>query len=182
MIRCDKVACLAARGEDSLQGDDERKAEIRHHVVVGQIAAGNGRGKRAHGHIVAGGCIHGRRTAASAGPDRILRAVGTAASGNAPGCMGMGLYFGQQQRYALLTAGLTQLAQAEARSLALLQWRGALEIRQGKVALSIAAIGGAQQREKRRVLADGQELAITEGPARGGKVSCKYSYFSYKWI
>src|SRR5882724_1677786 len=89
-------------------------------------------------------------------------------------------HFGRQQGNVLLAADFAQVAQGKAGALALLQWRRSLKVRQREGALAVAAIGGAKQGEERSVLADGQELAITKGPARWGKVSCKYSDFGYK--
>src|ERR1700681_4532951 len=91
-------------------------------------------------------------------------------------------HFGRQQRYVLLPTGFAQIAQAQARALALLQRRGALEIGEGKVGLPVAAIRGAEEREQGRVLADGQELSITGGPANGSKVPGKNPDFSYELI
>ena len=51
--------------------------------------------------------------------------------------------------------------------------RAPLQIRQRKVALAVAAVGGPEQREQRRVLRDRQELAVAERPALRGEVERK---------
>jgi hypothetical protein len=48
-----------------------------------------------------------------------------------------------------------------------------LQVGQREGALSVAAIGGAQQREKGGVLANGQELAIAEAQPVGAKFPAK---------
>jgi hypothetical protein len=48
-----------------------------------------------------------------------------------------------------------------------------LQVWQGKVGGSIAAISGAQQAEKRLVLVDWQQLAIAKGPTLWWKIEAK---------
>ncbi len=61
--------------------------------------------------------------------------------------MSVGRHFGLQQRYALLAANFALNAQAQARSLSLLQRRRALQVGQRKGTLAVAAVHGAQQGE-----------------------------------
>jgi hypothetical protein len=176
---------LASRREHSLQCNDECEAQEGHHVVVGQITAGDGGAKRAHLHVLPG---HGRRVYVSepflpAGPDVVRRTgVGVGEVGCGLSSVAMGGHFRLQQRDRLLAAGFTQVAQAQARTLSRLHGSATLEIRKGEVALAIAAVGGAQQREEGGILADGHELAIALRPARGSKIPGKNSDFGYKWI
>jgi hypothetical protein len=176
---------LASRGEYALQGDDKGQAEKRHHVVVRLTAAGDRRTERAHRHVFPG---YGRRIYVSepflsAGPDVVRR---TGIGGGEVGCglsgVAMGGYFRLQQCDCLLAADLAQVAQAQARALAGLHGRGALEVGQREVALAVAAVYGTEKGKQRRVLANRQELAIAQGPALGGKVSREDSDFSYEWI
>ena len=79
-------------------------------------------------------------------------------------------------------AGLAQVVEREAGTLAGLHRRPALEVGQGEVALAVAAVGGAQQREQRGVLRDRQQLAVAPGPAPRREVERENSDFSDKWI
>jgi hypothetical protein len=42
---------LASRWEDSLQRNDEREAQVGHHVVVGQFSTRDRRAERVHLHV-----------------------------------------------------------------------------------------------------------------------------------
>src|SRR4051812_28073543 len=48
--------------------------------------------------------------------------------------------------------------------------RATLQVRQRKVRLAVAAVGGAEQREQRRVLREGQELAVAPRPPLGREI------------
>jgi len=58
----------------------------------------------------------------------------------------------------------------------------ALQDGQGGGGSAIAAVGGAQEREESRVLADGQQLAIAERPALRCEVAGKHADLSYEGI
>jgi hypothetical protein len=75
-----------------------------------------------------------------------------------------------EERHGLAAARLAEIVQGQTRPLAGMHRRTALQVRQREVALAIAAVGGAQQREERRVLRDRQQLAIALGPALGREV------------
>jgi hypothetical protein len=53
-----------------------------------------------------------------------------------------------------------------------------LQVRQPKRTLSVAAVEGPDQRKERRVLADRQQLPITERPANWGKITAQNPYLS----
>ena len=64
------------------------------------------------------------------------------------------------------------------KTLALIDWHPAAEIWQGEVVLAIAAVGRTEDREERLVLADRQELPVTERPALGSEVPGDDFYFT----
>src|SRR5262249_28030851 len=91
-------------------------------------------------------------------------------------------HFSGQQGDVLLAAKFAQVAKAQPRALALLHGRGSLKVGQGKVALAVAAVGGAKQGKQSGLLADGQQLAVTERPPLGGEVPGKDSDFRYELV
>src|SRR5690348_16609095 len=58
----------------------------------------------------------------------------------------------------------------------------ALQVREGEVYSSVAAIGGAENGKQRLVLIDRQQLPITESPAFGRKIPTDDFYFAQKWF
>src|SRR4051794_29653620 len=72
-------------------------------------------------------------------------------------CMSRG--FGDRQRVRLLASYLAECVAATH-----VDWRPALEVRQGEVHPSVAAERRAQQREQRLVLIDGQQLPVAKSP------------------
>src|SRR5437762_14206873 len=72
--------------------------------------------------------------------------------------------------------GAAGLGQNE--TVALVNGNSTSEIRQGKGALPIAAVGGPYQIEKRFVLRDGQQLPFAKHPAGGRKVARENPNFS----
>src|SRR4051794_38473998 len=69
-------------------------------------------------------------------------------------------YFGDAQRMSLLATALTQRVAASD-----VDRQAALEVRQRKVRLPVAAEGRAEQREQRLVLIDRQELTVRQRPS-----------------
>jgi hypothetical protein len=63
-----------------------------------------------------------------------------------------------------------------------MHWRTALQIWQSKGRLAIATVGGAEQREERRILTNRHELAIAERPTFRRKIEGEDSDFGYKRI
>lgn len=182
--RLDILQDLASRREHSLEGDDERESQEGRHVVMGEAAAADRGGKRVHLHIglgIGGVILIGPAKFGTLAPGIPGGGGLGAASGGLRG-MGVRRHLRLQQRDCLLAGGFTQVAQAQARSLACLHGRAALEIGQGEVALAIAAVGSAQQGEQRSVLANGHELAVAQGPALGSKVPRENPDLSKKWI
>src|SRR5262249_17029505 len=57
-----------------------------------------------------------------------------------------------------------------------------LQIGQGEVHAPVAAERGAEQREQRLVLIDGQQLPVAQSPALGGKTKRKDSDFRQEWV
>src|SRR3990172_3432975 len=80
------------------------------------------------------------------------------------------------------TPRLAQIMQRQPGALSRVHWRSALQIGQREVALSVPAVGRAQQREERCVLAQWQQLAVTECPAGRCEVEGIYSNLRDKWI
>src|SRR5205807_904003 len=79
----------------------------------------------------------------------------------------VGGYLGREQGQGLLAAGLAEQTLGEAGSLALLHRRAALQVGQRERAPAVAAIGGAEEREQRRVLRDRHQLSGAQGPTLG---------------
>jgi hypothetical protein len=66
---------------------------------------------------------------------------------------------------------------AQRKTVTLVKRRLALQIRQGKVGLPVAAIRRSQQGKERLVLIDGQKLSVAERPALWRKIEAKDSDF-----
>src|SRR5437016_6305927 len=88
----------------------------------------------------------------------------------------------REQRDGIAAAGLAEVAQAQARALARMHWCATLQIGQGEGGLSIAAIGGAKQREQRGVLRDRQNLSVTGCPPGRREVEAKDADLGNKWV
>ena len=56
------------------------------------------------------------------------------------------------------------------------------EIGQAESRSSIAAVEGSDQREERRILADGQELSVTEGPSAWREVASEHDDLCNEWF
>src|SRR5207247_10098661 len=89
---------------------------------------------------------------------------------------------GFEQRDRIGTALFAQGMQRQARSLSWVHGRAALQIRQREVALAVAAIGRAEQGKQCGILAQGQELPITECPTFWREVEREDTDFSNKWV
>src|SRR4051794_30446360 len=76
----------------------------------------------------------------------------------------------------------SQVAQGKPLALARLHRGAALQVGECERALAIAAIGGAEQREQRRVLRDRHELTVAEGPASRRKVEWEDTNFGDELI
>src|SRR5215471_10236875 len=96
--------------------------------------------------------------------------------------MRMGRYLGFEERHRVRASGFSEIVQGKSGPLAWMHRRVALHVRESKIGLAVSSICGPQQREQRRVLAEGQDLAITKGPALRRKVEWKDSDFRDKWI
>ncbi len=83
-------------------------------------------------------------------------------------------HLGGQQRDTLHSAILPNHVWTETRSIAHVNRHATLQVGQGKVRRSIAAIGGAKQRKQSRILCNGQQLPITQCPALRGKVESNH--------
>jgi hypothetical protein len=94
----------------------------------------------------------------------------------------MSWHFRLQQRHELRAARFAQIMEREAGTLTRMHRRITLHVRQSESALAVAAVSGAEQREERGVLGDGQYLPITPSPASGCEIKGKDANFSYKWI
>src|SRR5208282_1280665 len=70
----------------------------------------------------------------------------------------------------------------EPRSLARMHRRRALQIGEGKIALSVPAVSGAEQREEGGVLTDRHELPVAKRPTGGREVEREDSNFSHEWV
>src|SRR5829696_8866849 len=71
------------------------------------------------------------------------------------------------ERQAFDAPHLAEIDAAQAEALAETDAEAAPQVREAEGGLAVAAVGGAQQGEQRRVLRDGEELALAEGPAAG---------------
>src|ERR1700677_960906 len=83
--------------------------------------------------------------------------------------MGRGCCGGQRDRFRALNATHDVIRQP--RPLTLPDRGAAAQIGQLKIRRAVAAVGGAEQREQRRVLADRQHLTGAKGPSSWGKVA-----------
>src|SRR3954453_13071602 len=87
-----------------------------------------------------------------------------------------------EQRDRLRSAAFTEKALRQAGPVSLMHRRATLQVRQRKIALAVAAIEGAEQREQRRVLRDRQQLSIAPLPAFGREVERKNADFGDEGI
>src|SRR5580658_4521572 len=87
-----------------------------------------------------------------------------------------------EQRHRGRATGLAEVVQTEPWALTWVHRGRALQVRQGEVGLAVAAVGGAEQREQRRVLAKRQELAVAEGPPGRREVKRKDPDLRHKRI
>jgi hypothetical protein len=92
----------------------------------------------------------------------------------------MGRNLGSYQSDAFLTASFAKPMLAKSGSLPGMHWNAAPQIGQAERCPAVAAIRGAQNGEKRRILVDGQQLAIAKSIATGSKVAGEYLDFSYE--
>src|SRR5688500_220065 len=60
--------------------------------------------------------------------------------------------------------------------------RSALQIGQREIAFAVAAVGRAEQRKKRGVLRQRQQLTVAPSPASRRKIKREYSNFCNKWV
>ena len=67
-------------------------------------------------------------------------------------------------------------------ALAVVHRGAALQVRQGEVALAVAAVGGSKQGKQGRVLRNGQNLPATKRPAYGCEVEAKNPDFRDEWV
>src|SRR3954452_14225748 len=70
----------------------------------------------------------------------------------------------------------------ESGSVALMNGETPAEIGQGERRFPVAAVGGADQLEKRLVLGDRQQLALTEHPTRRGEVPSEHPELAHVWL
>src|SRR5712692_2301637 len=91
--------------------------------------------------------------------------------------MGMRRHLGNVQRVRGLAANL-----AQGNPVAHVHGGATLEVRQGEGCPSVAAIGGAQDREQCLVLIDGQKLPVAKSPTFGRKIPTDNFYFGQKWL
>src|SRR5207245_2177436 len=115
-----------ARRKNSLQRNDEGQGLVRLHVVVRQVSAGNGGRCWIHGDVIGGTGSVKTAKALLAGSPGVVGGTRLAAAGCALHTMGMRGHFRVEERYSLFAADFTQVAQAQARPLSLLQRSAAL--------------------------------------------------------
>src|SRR5947209_13948990 len=85
--------------------------------------------------------------------------------GDDPELMGMRRDLRLEQAHGLAAAGLDEVVERKAGALSWMHRRVALHVGKSEVALAIAAVGGTEQREERRVLREGKDLAVAERPS-----------------
>lgn len=130
-----------AAGEDALDGDDEVDRQVGLAEVDGLVPAPAG-GQEEELSAFAGG-LRGRRP----GPEML-----------------------RLQVHLLPAARLAELVRTQVPPLARADGHAAAQVGQGEVRPAVAAEPVAEEREEGRVLHDGQELALAEGPAPWGEV------------
>src|SRR5262245_37739904 len=86
------------------------------------------------------------------------------------------------QRNGGLAAGLPERTIRQPIPLARHQRGGALEVGQGEGGPPVATVVRAEQREERRVLGDGQQLAVAQRPAERREVPAEHSDLAYEWV
>ena len=177
---------LTARRENALQGDAEVESEIRHQVVVRLIAAHYRHHVRGHGLILCGVAGVGIRGGTACLHETCISRLAGLSPNSGPvdavDGVSMSRHLGFEQRDGIRATGFAEIMQGEARPLARVHWSAPLEIGKRKVAFPVSPVGGSQQREERRVLGDGHELAVAKGPPCGREVEREYPYFCYKRI
>ena len=168
LLRDDFRAGLAARGKQSLQRNDEVHRQVRLDHRNGLPAARDSGHARSH-RSIAGTCIDicGRRGAVMSDSSFFIRCTRTAKGRKGVSMRGQ---LTDLQRDIFRAAILPNHVWTETRSIAHVNRHATLQVRQGKVRRSIAAIGGAKQRKQSRILCNGQQLPITQRPALRGKV------------
>jgi hypothetical protein len=89
---------------------------------------------------------------------------------------------GREQGDGCGTARFAEIVQGKTGTLAGVHRSVSLKVGKRKVASTVSAKGGSQQREKRCVLGEGQNLAVAKGPSDRREVERKYPYFCYERI
>src|SRR3569833_1544993 len=90
--------------------------------------------------------------------------------------------FRLKQGHGVRTTGFTQTVQRQSRALARMHRRIALHVRQREVGLAVSAVGRAEQRKKRGVLRQRQNLSVAKGPTHRCEIEWKNPDFSDKRI
>ena len=89
--------------------------------------------------------------------------------------------FGRDQRVLLLAAAFTQHARHEARSVPGMDRRATAQVGQCERGLAVAAIGRAEQRKQRLVLADREQLPRTDRPAARREIESEHPDLAEVW-
>src|SRR5262245_29512998 len=91
-------------------------------------------------------------------------------------------YLRLEQRDCLAAACLAEVMKRQAGPLTGMHRRVTLHVGQREVRFAVAAVGVAEQGEKRRVLRERENLAVAEGPALGREVEGEDANLSDKWV
>jgi hypothetical protein len=171
---------------NALQGDTEVEREVRHQIIVRKVPGSWAHHVLSHGLILRAAAGVGVRGSApclyeycAAWLSRLSPYSGPI---NAVDGVSMIRHFGLEQGDGIRASGFAKIVQGETRALARIHRSTSLKVRKPKVAFTVAAIGGPQQREKRRVLGDGHKLTVAKRPSLGSKVEREYPYLGYKRI
>src|SRR5271169_2256908 len=96
--------------------------------------------------------------------------------------MRMRWYLRFQQRHGIRAPSFAEIMERKARTLTRMHRSVFLHVREREIRFTVAAVGGAKQREESGVLRDGHELAVAKRPSSGREIERKDTDFSKKRI
>src|SRR5262245_48461671 len=86
------------------------------------------------------------------------------------------------ERHGFHAEHLAEVIARETGTLALVYRDAAAQVGQGERRLAVTPVGGAEQREQRRVLGDRQDLPVAGRPPPRGKAKAKQLDLTQKWF
>ena len=176
---------LAASREDALERDAEIQNQVRHQIVMREIAPGRPNRVRIHYAKVAIDRQKYISTAAPADGLRRRRQFAVRRHHFRHQAVGVKGHLRLQKSDALFAADFAEVVDGPTRARLIatdMQGHAILQIRQCKGALAISPVKRPEQREKCCVLRERQELPIAKSPSRWSKVERENANFGDKWV